>query len=151
MNWTGDLTDEEFHHSQGVNSSLAEQASHEDNDNDRRLLQSYDASEGRHLQDRTIYSKNWVKENKVGDVKSQGNCGSCWAFAATTCQEAMQAIKDNESPVQLSEQEAVDCTTQSGGCNGGWMTHYWKFSNEKGSQPVETYQYEAITNDECMN
>jgi len=38
MNWTGDLTDEEFHHSQGVNSSLAEQASHEDNDNDRRLL-----------------------------------------------------------------------------------------------------------------
>jgi len=60
--------------------------------------------------------------------KNQGSCGSCWAFAATSVQEAMQAIKYNTTPVQLSEQEAVDCVTDSHGCGGGWMAHYWKYT-----------------------
>jgi len=79
----------------------------------------------------------------MGPVKSQGGCGSCWAFAATTAQEAAQAIKDDTSPVRLSEQEGVDCCTRSGGCNGGWMDHYWSFSMEAGSQTNEDYPYQG--------
>jgi C1A family cysteine protease len=45
----------------------------------------------------------------VGPVKNQGSCGSCWAFAATTVQEAMDLIKFGGNYVRQSEQEAVDC------------------------------------------
>ena len=72
-------------------------------------------------------SVNWATtENpqaapRTAPVKSQGMCGSCWAFAATTAQEGMQAIKDNSAVRRLSEQEAVDCVKVKGtnGCGGG--------------------------------
>jgi len=81
----------------------------------------------------------------MGPVKNQGSCGSCWAFAATTAQEAVQAIHSGTSPVRLSEQEGVDCCENSSGCNGGWMDHYWQFSRDNGSQSVDDYPYEAVT------
>ena len=58
-------------------------------------------------------------------------------------QEAKQSIKNGEPVVRLSEQEGVDCDTSSYGCNGGWMSNYWKMSAGIGSQPNSTYQYEA--------
>jgi C1A family cysteine protease len=63
---------------------------------------SHDEGQGRRLQSSDL-SINWVELGKVGAVKSQGGCGSCWAFAATTAQEAMQAIKNDTTPVRLSE------------------------------------------------
>ena len=47
---------------------------------------------------------------KMHAVKNQGQCGSCWAFAANTALEGAIAIKNNTSPVRLSEQQLVDCT-----------------------------------------
>lgn len=56
---------------------------------------------------------NWVEAGKVSPVKSQGRCGSCWSFSATTALESMQAITTGEPIVRLSEQEGVDCTTNT--------------------------------------
>jgi len=90
---------------------------------------------------------NWADKGKIWGVKNQGSCGSCWAFAATSVQESMQAIKDNTTPVRLSEQEAVDCVTASHGCGGGWMDHYWSYTKSNGGRAYDDYHvYEARDN-----
>ena len=86
-------------------------------------------------------SINWTTLGKMSPVKNQGSCGSCWAFAAVTAQEAMQAIKDDTTPVRLSEQEGVDCVDESHGCGGGWMNDYWDWSKANGSQTNADYPY----------
>ena len=77
---------------------------------------------------------DWHRDGKVFPVKDQGNCGSCWAFAAATQSEAALAIKTNTEPIRQSIQQTIDCTLrteankaifgrkyQAFGCRGGWM------------------------------
>ena len=65
-------------------------------------------------------------------------------------QEAKQAIKTGDPVLRLSEQEGVDCDPASYGCDGGWMSYYWRNSVGMGSQPESDYPYEAKTR-ECRN
>ena len=54
-----------------------------------------------------------VAAGKMGPVKDQGGCGSCWAFAANTALEGTHALQQNLSQSQIphfSEQQLVDCT-----------------------------------------
>jgi len=118
-----------------------------------------DANEerGRKLQTTDI---DWANSGHVHPVKNQGGCGSCWAFAALGALEAMIAIKNSAAagslvpPVRLSEQQSVDCTTNtpdnvakfntsygSSGCNGGWMTNSWGFSRDQGAMTNADYPY----------
>ena len=141
MNETGDLTELEFKMMQGLiipwDVQLEKNKNNDsDNGGSRRLQQEQSIS--------------WVDKGKVHPVKNQGGCGSCWAFAAATVQESMQSIKNDEPVVRLSEQEGVDCDASSYGCNGGWMSNYWKMSAAIGSQSNETYQYEG-QDGECRN
>ena len=145
-NETSDLTDAEFWKMQGIikpdhlpnGEPFPEQAS----------SGSSRGGRGRGLQSDTDQSINWVTRGKVHEVKSQGSCGSCWAFAAATVQESMQAIKNNAAVIRLSEQEGVDCDSQSYGCQGGWMSNYWQMSANIGSSSNSDYPYEA-TDGEC--
>ncbi len=67
-------------------------------------------------------------------VKSQGGCGSCWAFATVGTLESAIRIVDGET-VDLSEQWLVSCNQETEpphllgdgewGCNGGWFAHQY--------------------------
>ena len=55
-------------------------------------------------------AKDWVILHGINNVKDQGNCGSCWAFATTANVEQTITIKTNIQPPALSNQELLSCS-----------------------------------------
>jgi C1A family cysteine protease len=61
------------------------------------------------------------REKAVGDVRNQGQCGSCWAFSAVGAIEGLYAIENGKIKT-FSVQQLVDCAGgpyENEGCNGG--------------------------------
>ena len=79
--------------------------------------------------------KNVLGENWVTPVKSQGNCGSCWAFATLGVVESLMSIlsKNPDLDPELSEQFMVSCApselTYCHGCEGSTLVTPWPYSN----------------------
>lgn len=87
-------------------------------------------------------SIDWRKTNKVTDVKDQGQCGGCWAFSTTGAVEGITAITDN-TLVNASEQELIDCSTQNNGCDGGIMDKGFEYVINNGLCSEDSYPYKA--------
>jgi KDEL-tailed cysteine endopeptidase len=79
----------------------------------------------------------------AGRVTDQGQCGSCYAFAATAALEAAYYIEHNITTT-LSVQQLVDCSKGYGnsGCNGGsaWKSFQYVIDN-KGIDSWARYPY----------
>jgi len=79
----------------------------------------------------------------VSDVKDQGQCGSCWAFATTEAIESFWALAGNDLVV-LSPEQIVDCDSTDAGCNGGDTTTAYAYVTEAGGLDTEaSYPYTA--------
>ncbi|XP_063839072.1 uncharacterized protein LOC135088119 [Ostrinia nubilalis] len=87
-------------------------------------------------------SHDWRALNKVTPVKSQMTCGSCWAFSAVGAVESQYAIVHNQL-LDLSEQQVVDCTQSTFGCQGGWMSNALdELANTGGIMGEQDYSYQ---------
>ena len=87
-------------------------------------------------------------------VKEQGQCGSCWAFVATSVLEGTISSLKKTAPVRLSEQQLVDCTNQNSyknwGCRGGWMDRAWWYQRDRGAMTEADYPYVGTDGASCL-
>jgi len=91
---------------------------------------------------------DWRHKHVVTEVKNQGNCGSCWAFAAIATIESAYAIQNNlkgKDLVKFSEQQMVDCAYgfpyKSYGCDGGYVSDVYRYAEKFGVVKEDDYPY----------
>ena len=94
---------------------------------------------------RDVYQRDWVTP-----VKSQGYCGSCWAFAAVGVAEAQYniALKDPAFDLDLSEEHLVsDCPIVDhgvyvGSCCGGYSLMALQYIRDYGIVDEACFPYQ---------
>jgi hypothetical protein len=79
----------------------------------------------------------------VTRVRDQGQCGSCWAFAATQTMELGQ--KANGKDLDLSEQQIVSCDKSMYGCNGGWFPGDFLVKNGQALESAFPYRASDVS------
>merc|ERR1711915_738502 len=89
---------------------------------------------------------NWVEKGAVTDVKNQGMCGSCWAFAVTEQVESYLAINTGDL-MDLSAQQVTSCSPNAlqcggtGGCAGSVTQLGFNYLNLFGMMSDADYPY----------
>ena len=109
VNQFADMTLEEFSNYANLNKVLADAGRVEDSE---PIIQeqSHEAPS----------SADWTHYGPP--IESQGECGSCWAFATTATYSSHFSIRSQIPGLLLSNQQLVDCDTKSFGCDGGFMS-----------------------------
>ena len=90
---------------------------------------------------------DWREHGVVTNVKNQGSCGSCWAFAAVGAIESAYSIRNKGKMVEFSEQQILDCVYGGGywssRCNGGYPSEAFKFAKKNFIGLKENYPYKG--------
>jgi cathepsin L len=94
---------------------------------------------------------DWRKRGVVTPVKSQGMCGSCWAFASAAVLESHIAMQTNIL-MELSEQQLVSCAPNhlhcggDGGCSGATAEIAFQHVQELGIVSEWSFGYQSGSN-----
>ncbi|CAJ0944927.1 unnamed protein product, partial [Mesorhabditis belari] len=86
---------------------------------------------------------DWRQPAYMPPVRDQGQCGSCYAFAAINAIE-VQWNWLGHSLSQFSEQQIIDCSGTNNGCNGGWPEKVFNYSIYYGNAPRASYPYKGV-------
>jgi hypothetical protein len=92
---------------------------------------------------------DWRLLNGVTPVKDQGQCGSCWDFAALGSFEGAIKVHDGIS-YDLSEQQVLSCNTGSSSCDGGWMSDAYNLAMDYGLISEADMPYGANDDIPCI-
>lgn len=79
----------------------------------------------------------------VPPIRDQGSCGSCYTFGSIASLEGRLLFEKggNANTIDLAEQQAVDCSTEDSGCNGGLGTNVYEYIIENGIMNEDDYPY----------
>ncbi|MCP4579971.1 MAG: T9SS type A sorting domain-containing protein [candidate division Zixibacteria bacterium] len=91
---------------------------------------------------------DWRFMGGVTAVKDQGDCGSCWDFAAVAACESAVKIADSVE-WDLSEQQVIDCNASGYGCSGGWEEAAYELFINYGAIEEDCYPYSASDGHPC--
>ncbi|RLN65092.1 hypothetical protein BBJ28_00018254 [Nothophytophthora sp. Chile5] len=87
-------------------------------------------------------SVDWSASACMSPIQSQGQCGSCWAFASVAAVESAQCIAGGQSSLtKYSEQQLVSCDSQNWGCNGGAPVYAFQYIEQNGLCTEDAYPY----------
>jgi len=93
-------------------------------------------------------SVDWREQGAITDVRNQGQCGSCWAFASAAAMSAYGKINDmSHDLVTLSTQHITSCTPNplhcggTGGCMGSIEPLAFTYASMFGIVTEEEYPY----------
>jgi len=74
----------------------------------------------------------WTKCHSISRIRNQGQCGSCWAFAATEVLADRICIAGGSSNFTGSVEYMIDCDKNDSGCEGGLLDDAWDFLKNVG-------------------
>ena len=79
---------------------------------------------------------DWRGVGAVTDIRSQDNCGACWAITAVECVESSHFITHG-TLYDLAESEVILCVDNSEMCYGGWPEDAFEYMMQQGGIPLE--------------
>jgi len=90
-------------------------------------------------------SVDWRDSGAVTDVRTQGQCGACWAVTAVETVESAHYIATG-TLYELSESEIIACDSSCEMCSGGWPQNAYEWVMNYGGLPLlESFPYDADT------
>lgn len=105
-------------------------------------------SEEKEEEDLSMFPKNFDWMSLLRQAGSQGQCGSCYAYATIRMVEARLKLKYKHE-VNLSVQHPMDCSIYNQGCEGGYPFLVMKFADEFELLPENCKPY--MVNIFCLN
>ncbi|XP_044953138.1 ervatamin-C-like [Hordeum vulgare subsp. vulgare] len=148
LNLFGDMTDEEVNHTYGRCSNIMS-SGRKRQSQDRVMQGAIAAREGLPTDvDWRMMGYN-TRPSAVTNVKRQGTCGGCWAFAAIAAVEGINSIR-TRNLTSLSVQQLLDCDKGNEGCRGGNAEGAFKYMIHNGGIETEAeYPYVGHEQGHC--
>ena len=90
-------------------------------------------------------SVDWRDSGAVTDIRTQGECGACWAVTAVETVESAHFLATG-TLYSLSESEIIICDDSCEMCSGGWPQNAFEWVMDHGGLPLQsTLPYDAYT------